>query len=219
MHVVVDIYERESRVRRALQELGVTTVMRALAVGDYEAGGAIVERKSVRDLHLSIISGRFWRQIARMRRVALRPYVLVEGADLDDGPLRPEAVRGALVAVAELGVPVMRSSDPQDSAAWLKVIGSRRNRRKRMFAPNPSPGPSVAEAMLTAVPGISVVSARALLTHFGTIAHMAEAGPERWLSVPGIGPVRAASLANALSQGASVSSRPRSGRRRPGPST
>jgi len=199
--VVVDVYEREGRVRTALRELGVETHVRRLPVGDYEASGAIVERKSVRDLHLSIISGRLWRQIARLRRVASRPYLLVEGADLDAGPLRVESVRGALIALGELAIPVIRSADPEDSALWLRILGERPYRRRRATSALPvAQGPTPAEAMLTAVPGISVVSARALLTRFGTIANIAAAGPESWPSVPGIGPARASSLAKALCQ-------------------
>jgi ERCC4-type nuclease len=198
-------------VRLALLRLGVTVEYRPLAVGDYQAGRAIVERKSVRDLHLSII------QVDRLRRLAAHPYVLVEGADLDAGPLRPEAVRGALVALAELGVPVVRSSGPEDSASWLKISAGRRTRRRQPPTPMPRPRTNAAEAMLAAVPGLSIVSARALLAHFGSVANIAEAGEARWLSVPGIGPVRAAALAKALNQEPSISSR-RPSRRR-GPST
>src|SRR2546426_7060775 len=60
LRVVVDMYERESRVRDALQVLGVETTIQRLPVAAYEVGGALVERKSVRDLHLSIIQSRVW---------------------------------------------------------------------------------------------------------------------------------------------------------------
>ncbi len=211
--IVVDIYEREGRVWNALQMLGVATKLDRLPVGDYEAGGAIVERKSVRDLHLSIISGRLWRQLARLRRVASRPYLLVEGDDLDAGPLRPQSVRGALIAISELAVPVIRSADPSDSAAWLKILGERPYRRRRATSALPvAQGASPSEAMLTAVPGISVISARALLSEFGSIADIAAAGPKSWLSVPGIGNARAQALSNAFSSHARIPSRPRSGR-------
>jgi len=201
LRVVVDIREREGRVRDGLQHLGVDTVLRRLPVADYDVDGALVERKSVRDLHLSIITGRFWLQVGMLRRVAARPYVLVEGTDLDAGPLRPESVRGALIALAELGVPVIRTSDPTDSALWLKLLAGRpyRKRRKSLSTPRPSADP--AEAMLAAIPGISISSARALLDSFGTVAGIVDAGPESWLSVPGIGPYRAESLAKAFRHG------------------
>src|SRR6266496_1287743 len=97
--VAVDVHERESRLLRTLHELGVQTQTQRLSVADYAVGNSLVERKTVSDLHLSIIEGRFWLQIGRLRRASTRPYLLVEGDDLDAGPLRATSVRGALLAV------------------------------------------------------------------------------------------------------------------------
>src|SRR5436190_23990646 len=80
------------------------TEIRSLPLADYEAGLALVERKSVFDLHAAIIEGRFWPQIGRLSRTARRPYLLVEGVDLDAGPLKPASARGAVLAVGELGI-------------------------------------------------------------------------------------------------------------------
>jgi ERCC4-type nuclease len=216
LHVVVDVYERESRVRDALRQLGVQTTIRKLPVGDYEAGGALVERKSVRDLHLSIIQRRLWIQIGRLRRTELHPYVLVEGDDLDAGPLRPNAIRGALIAVAELGLPVIRSTGPEDTATWLKLLVTRPLRKRSLFQLPPIAA-NPAEALLSAVPGISIVTARSLLQHFGTVADIANADQASWLSVPGMGPVRAEALDKAFRQAGRNPSCPRSGQ--PDPST
>lgn len=172
---------------------------RRLAVGDYLVGRAVVERKSVEDLHLAIIKGRFWPQIGRLTRTS-RPLLLVEGPDLDAGPLRPESVRGALLAVDELGVGIIRSSGPADSALWLKLLADRASRvrgRTRTYA---RPTRDAAEAMLTAVPGISVVTARALLARFGSVSAVVEAGPAQWLSTPDVGPIRAQRLSETLAR-------------------
>jgi ERCC4-type nuclease len=192
----------------------VDTVVSRLPVADYDVDGALIERKNVRDLHLSIITGRFWFQVEMLRRVAARPYVLVEGTDLDAGPLSPGAVRGALIALAELAVPVIRTSDPADSALWLKLLASRPYRKRRKIVSVPRRGVNAAEAMLAAIPGISIASARALLERFGSVAKIVEADPESWLSVPGIGPYRAESLAKAFrhDERNANPSRPRSGR-------
>jgi len=202
--VVVDQYERESRVLDALRALGVETKVERLRVADYRAGLALVERKSIRDLHLSIIKGRFWPQIGRLSRVSLRPYLLVEGPDLDAGPLRAGAIRGALVAVDELGIGLIRSSDPEDSALWLKILVGRdapRN-KSRVYAPGP---PDPAEAVLAAIPGISTVTARALLQRFGSVSAIVQAGPEEWLSTRGVGPKRAQAISATLAHRAGTS--------------
>src|SRR5438034_3305770 len=219
VRVVVDIHEREGRLLNALRSLGVRVARERLLVGDYRTGGAVVERKTVSDLHLSIIDRRLWRQISRLRRESLQPYLLVEGESLDAGPLSTASIRGALIAVAELDVGLIRSANQEDSAEWLSLLAVRSNRRRRAASvlTNGIASRDAAEGMLAAVPGLSVVSARALLTCFGSIAAIAEANPSSWLSVPGIGPVRAASLEKAIHQYPSISSRAQSAR--PDPST
>jgi ERCC4-type nuclease len=52
--------------------------------------------------------------------------------------------------------------------------------------------------MLVAIPGISTITARALLERFGSPAGIAAALPEEWLEVPGIGGERARALADAF---------------------
>jgi len=105
--------------------------------------------------------------------------------------------RGVCPAAAEQGVTLLRSEDPTDSAAWLyrlavRVQLERRRRDRPPFAQIPkSPmRDRAAEAMLCAVPGISAVTAQALLSSFGTIAAVLVAAPDRWTAVPGMGPSR-----------------------------
>jgi ERCC4-type nuclease len=52
--------------------------------------------------------------------------------------------------------------------------------------------------LLAAVPGVSTASARALLDRFGSVAAVVAAGPDEWLTVPGIGPDRARALAETF---------------------
>jgi ERCC4-type nuclease len=198
--IVADVREKESRLFEALRSLDVRVDRKRLPVADYVAGAALVERKSVRDLHLAIINGRFWPQIGRLSRAALRPYLLVEGPDLDAGPLSSHSARGALLAVNELGIGVIRSNGPADSALWLRILVGRQHRRRkttRAYAQRPAASES-AEAMLAAAPGISTVTARALLQRFGSVAAVIDAGPEEWLSIRGVGPKRMRALSETL---------------------
>ena len=198
--IVADVREKESRIFEALRSLDVRVERERLPVADYVAGAALVERKGVRDLHLAIINGRFWPQVGRLSRTTSRPYLLVEGADLDGGGLSTASVRGALLAVTELGIGVIRSNDPADSALWLKILANRPQRRRkvtRAYAQRPTASES-AEAMLAAVPGISTVTAQALLDRFGSVAAVLDANPEEWLSIRGVGPKRMRALSETL---------------------
>lgn len=202
--VVVDIFERGSGVPAALQRLEARVSVEPLAAGDYRiAGGVLVERKTVADLHGSLGRGRFWTQVGRIRDAAAYPFLLVEGDELDAGPLHPNAIRGALLAVAELGVAVLRSRDPADSALWLHRLAVRQARKERTrsrMREVPAMTPPGVD-VLAAVPGISTQTARALLARFGSVGGMLKAGPELWAEVEGIGSVRAHALAAALLNG------------------
>jgi ERCC4-type nuclease len=209
--VVADIFERGSAVPDVLLHLGARVTVEPLAAGDYRVpGGVLIERKTVADLHGSLARGRLWAQVGRIRDAASFPLLLVEGDDLDAGPRHPNAIRGALLAVADLGVAILRTRDPADSALWIHRLALRQARRGTR--PEPSRGgaqmapPGV--SVLAAVPGISDRTARTLLERFGSVGGVLSAGPERWAEVAGIGTVRAHALAAALLNGGEAGGEP-----------
>jgi Fanconi anemia group M protein len=200
VRVFADVHERASGVPRLLAEAGVDVTVIRLAAGDYAVGaGGLVERKSVLDFHGSVMTGRFWAQIGKLRAAGARGYLVLEGPNIDDGPLQPNAVRGVCIAVIELDVALIRTVGPADTARWLHRLAERRHRtagRERpVYAQRPAPTPrTAAEAMLAAVPGVSARSARALLSRFGSVLAVVNATDEELMSVPGIGSVRARAL-------------------------
>jgi ERCC4-type nuclease len=100
-----------------------------------------IERKTVADLHASVTSGKLWGQVNRLRSVSVFPVLVVEGPDLDAGPLPPDSVRGVLVALADRGVTIIRSTDPRDSARWIPSLASARAPNKRIQIHVPFRGP------------------------------------------------------------------------------
>src|SRR5581483_9196611 len=199
--IVADVFEEGSGIPSRLRRLGAHVVVEPLRAGDYRmAGGAVVERKTVPDLHGSLGRGRLWSQIGRLRDESVLPFLFVEGEDIDAGPRHPNAIRGCLLAIADLGIAVVHSRDAADTALWLHRLAVRQDRRRRAPGPAPSrrtlapPGLSV----LQGIPGISEGTARALLERFGSVERLLAAGPEEWAQVSGVGPVRAHALAEAL---------------------
>jgi ERCC4-type nuclease len=198
--VLADVHERASGIPSLLGRLGVTVEVVSLRAGDYAIGAMVVERKSMVDLHDSIVSGRFWRQTGKLRRATRYPFLMVEGPHLDDGPIPPKAIRGICVAAITRGIRLIRTEDRHDSAMWLYALAARTARAgpndRPIYAqrPRPTSTKEAAEAVLAAVPGISTVTARALLNRFGSVAAVAAADQNAWREVPGIGPDRARSL-------------------------
>ena len=123
------------------------------------------------------------------------PVPLVEGTDIDRGPLHANAVRGARLAAIDQGIALLRTGYQRDSALWIHRLAVRcqqaeppAERPAHTQRPRPRSGHEAAEALLCSVPGISTAGARALLAWFGSVAGVAAAGPHEWLDVPGIGP-------------------------------
>jgi len=213
VRILVDVHERQSGISETLAELGAEVEVVALPAGDYAVGeDTLVERKRVLDLHAAITKGRLWPQMAKLRAASAFPYLLVEGTDLDRGPLHPNAIRGACLAVIDQGIALLRSGQQRDSALWLHRLAVRCQRTelpadRPAYAQRPATGEGP-EAMLAAVPGISTVTARALLERFGSVAGVLAAEPADWLSVEGVGPERARALAAILHSPLGLESKP-----------
>ena len=198
--VTADVFEDGSGVPSSLQQLGAQVVVEPLPAGDYRIdGGVLVEPKTVADLHGSLARGRLWSQVGRVRDVGVLPFLFVEGDDLDAGPRHPNSIRGCLLAIADMGVAIIRTRDPEDTALWLHRLAIRQQRRgsssrsaERLLRPLPG------VTALAGIPGISDNMARALIDRFGSVQQLLAAGPERWADVDGVGPVRAHALATAL---------------------
>ena len=132
--ITADIFERRSGIPSFLEELGASVRIEPLRIGDYNVGGdTVVERKSVLDLHSCLVTGRLWVQIGSLRKGARYPFLLVEGADIDDGPLSPASLRGACLSAMRLGIRLIQTRNQRDSALWLYRLATLCQRR---------PGPS-----------------------------------------------------------------------------
>jgi len=204
--VIADHREIPSGVPPALEKLGVRVELATLPAGDYVVRTQTkIERKTVRDLHSAVASSRFWQQLNRLRASAQYPIVVVEGQNLDAGPLSKSGVRGALVALGDRGIPVIRSTGPDDTALWIRSIALSRTPRKRVWVRPPYRRPTGARdgievSMLCAIPLVTLPAARALVARFGSIRSIAQATPAELRAVPGIGPRRADAVHRALTR-------------------
>src|SRR5207253_9077671 len=61
-----------------------------------------------------------------LRRSSASPCLLIEGPAIYDGPVDHAAIRGALLAIADLGVLVVRSESTEETAQWIRQLVARR---------------------------------------------------------------------------------------------
>ncbi len=202
--VLVDHRERGSGIPEALSAAGLDVRLTDLPVGDYVLGlGLAVERKGPTDLGASIRDGRLFDQAIRLQSTFPQAVLMVEG---EPHGIAEDAWRGAVCRLVEDGFTVLHSLDAEDSAAWIVRLAKRvRRAAPTTDAEGPRRAPrhpsAQAETMLSVVPGISPTMARSLLFAYGSIAALAAAAPDDLLRHPGIGRVRAARVAEALSGG------------------
>jgi DNA excision repair protein ERCC-4 len=198
-----DVGELRSGVPTQLEARGVVVRLSQLDASDYLVGERIgVERKSVLDLHYSMMNRRLWSQLATYRAKLRRLYLLVEGPKLDDGHVSAAGIRGALLEIGDRGVSVIRSTDAADSAEWLLRLavraqrsGARPKPRVRRYNRTTSP-----VDLVSGIPGIGPRRARRLLEEFASLGGLEAAQIEELMRTEGIGPQLARAIQHALNR-------------------
>jgi DNA excision repair protein ERCC-4 len=194
--ILMDDRERSPLLLRTLAAMDDVTVhVRRLSIGDYQVDEKLRgERKTLKDFALSVIDGRFFRQMERLAASPLKGVLILEGSsrELHSVGIRREALQGALVFTSIiLNISVLRSMDPTETArlivyaarqirlagtGMLKRSGRRpRGKRKRQLY------------MLQGLPGVGPTRAARLLDRFGSVQNVLNASLKTLLSVDGIG--------------------------------
>ncbi len=192
--ILYDHRENRSGIPDELLARGLPLRAENLPAGDYVLSDRlIVERKTGSDLAASIKDRRVFEQAERLRAAYPAVVLLVEGEPIH---ISEASWKGALGRVLTLGVAVLQTSNPLDSADWIARLA-----RQEEAPPSGARGSGrvrrepQAEDILGCLPGISTVNARRLLDHFGSLKDVTAASEAELRAVRGIGPVKAAELA------------------------
>jgi ERCC4-type nuclease len=197
--VLFDHRETISGVPQELERLGIPVRAGQLAVGDYVLSDRlVVERKTGADLAASIKDRRLFEQVDRLTEAYAAVVLVVEGEPVH---ISEPSWMGALARVLLAGVALVGTDGPEHTARWLlrlyRVEGKGPSAARGVPRRRRPTGDlrEMAEDVLTCVPGVSGVGARRLLAHFGSLAAVVAADEQALRAVRGIGPVRAALLA------------------------
>ena len=195
IHIVADDREAPSGVIPVLEGLpGVSVRVCRLKLGDYEVvERCLFERKTVTDFAVSLVDGRLFSQMYRLRKSSLPGVLVIEGtaADLSKTGVRREALQGALITISLIhGIPVLRSLNPTETARLMVYASSQLLRHERGITgthKKPRRLRNLRLSLLLSLPGVGSVRARRLLDRFKTVRGFMNASREQIGEVEGFG--------------------------------
>jgi len=209
INIIADDREHKNEVIKSLMGIeNVEVCIRRLAMGDYQVEKrVIVERKTLKDFAISIIDGRLFKQMIRLANSISSGVLILEGtvSDTVEIGVTREAMQGALITVSLiLGIPVLRSKDPSETARLIVYIARQiesmagggmqrhgyrpKTKRKRQLF------------ILQGLPGVGPEKAERLLAMFGSVEAAISASSSELQAVDGIGKSIADKIKLAVSE-------------------
>lgn len=192
--VFADTREGNSKVIRHLSEMEIDVKVQAMAVGDYQVSDEVViERKTAKDFVDSIVDKRLFKQARSLMEEFKRPLIILEGDDLYNGMINPNAIRGSIASIAlDFGISIMPTRNAQDTAAMIKRIAIREQSGEKtpiQIRTDKKPVNLWEQQLfiIESLPNIGPVNAKNLLEHFGTVANIINASESQLQEVEGIG--------------------------------
>jgi Fanconi anemia group M protein len=190
--IFVDI--RESSILEYFKQYDCIVQKKMLLYGDFICSDRVcIEKKTVKDFIQSIIDKRLFQQLKAMKDNFEKPILIIEGEESLYGYLQPNIIRGALAAVTvDLAIPIIWTRDLADTAGLIYWIAKREQidekrevvlRNKRV----PETLKEQQEYLISSLPDVSSVRAKALLEYFKSPENVFKASVEELQEVNGIG--------------------------------
>lgn len=192
--VIIFVDSRENGIEEYFKQYGCEVQRKMLLCADYLVSDRVcIERKTVNDFVKSITDKRLFRQLRKMKEDFEKPILIIEGNESLYGTLQPNVIRGALSSITvDLGIPIIWTRDIADTAGiiyWMarreQVMEKRENVLRNKKVPATTGGKQ--EYLVSSLPDISAVRAKALLEHFKTPEAIFNASEEDLRKVKGIG--------------------------------
>jgi ERCC4-type nuclease len=196
IHIIADDRECKSEVIASLSQIeDVDLNIRRLPIGDYKIDNRlIIERKTLKDFAISVIDGRLFKQTIRLANSNSKVVLILEGTASDTVELgvTREAMQGALITFSLiLGIPVLRSKDPYETAQLIVYTArqiesiARDGMQRRGYRPKNKRKRQL--FILQGLPGVGPERAVRLLARFGSVEAVVSASIDDLQTVEGIG--------------------------------
>ena len=202
VEIVVDQRELDSTIARDLSKRdGIETRLETLEVGDYVLSDrVVVERKTVTDFLDTLTGGdrSMFEQVGDDARHYARPVLVIEGEDLyGQRNVHPKAIHGALASLAvDFGASILRTSDEDETADLLAVIAGREqeDEDREVSVHGEKQSKTLTEQqeyVVASIAEVGPVTARSLLSEFGSVEAVMTAEEDELQDAEGVGAVTA----------------------------
>ena len=203
--VFIDTREVASGIVEYFGQYDCEVQKKMLLLGDFVLSDrVVVERKVIQDFIKSIIDKRLFQQLSAMKDNFEKPILIIEGEESLYGYLQPNIIRGALAAITvDLSIPIIWTRDMADTAGVIYWIARREQfQEKREVVlrnkKNPETMEEKQEYLVSSLPDISRVRAKALLKHFKSPKKVFCAEEKELKEVKGIGKGIAKKIKNVM---------------------
>ncbi|MGC8699828.1 MAG: ERCC4 domain-containing protein [Candidatus Micrarchaeia archaeon] len=201
--IIVDNRERNFLLIEKLSELAELEFS-ALPVGDYILSDRIcIERKSVADFENSIMNGRLFDQVERLKESFPKPVLILEG-DGSEYRLSSNVILGAMLKLyIDYDTQVILSANEDETAEILYMIAKREQENKERLPRIAGMKRAYSEEewqrlVLASLPGVGPKIAEEMLRRFKSIKNVANASIEELMHVDKIGKKKATKIYEIL---------------------
>ncbi|MCE7733562.1 MAG: DEAD/DEAH box helicase [Candidatus Heimdallarchaeota archaeon] len=204
--VIVDHREKGSAIMRALLEQNLRIDAQSIPIGDYIISDEVaIERKTVQDFAQTLQNRELFGQLQHLKESYLKPLLLIEGENLYQSSINPNALRGAIAAISvDMGIPIIWTKDADETAEMIATITRReqleRKRKPQIKKQSGKDLDRVQLNLISTLPEINFTLAKRLLEHFKTPRELFSAHPDELKEVHGIGLNKANSIDVILSK-------------------
>lgn len=205
LKITADYRETASGLTDLLKSSGALVEIAKLSYGDYIINDTItVERKTAKDFLISIIDGRLFNQLSKLKKFCSRPILLIEGNPYEtDHSFDIMAIKGALVSTQTIWyVPVIFSRTKEDSRDILLMISRQLETRIDVMPLRGGYRPKRLKSkqlyLLQGLPQVGSKLAKRLILHFKSVSKVMNASVRALTEVDGIGKISAERIREVL---------------------
>ncbi|UCE75020.1 MAG: hypothetical protein JSV56_04770 [Methanomassiliicoccales archaeon] len=205
MKIIVDYREKTSGLIDLLKGEGIQIEIKKVSYGDYIINDSItIERKTARDFLISIIDGRLFDQLSKLKRYCINPILLIEGNPFKtDLSFDDMAIRGALISAQAIWyIPVIYSRTKEDTKDIIVMIGKQEEACMDVVPLRGGYRPKRLKSkqlfILQGLPKVGSTMAKRLLKHFKSVSNVMNATVEDLMKIEGVGKVSATKIREVI---------------------